>query len=152
MPTSMSLFVPGKPEPKGSWNFYGKRVVATNDKPLKIWTRDIQWLATANRNRACPVEKPIGVALGMRFVFMRPESHLKKNGTLRKGVSVLHLVKPDLDKLIRAVKDALSGVVYHDDSQVFKLLWEPTKEYATGIEGPGLHLDMEFYDIDGVQI
>lgn len=40
-----------------------------------------------------------------------------------------HTKKPDIDKLVRAVKDALKGVVWGDDSQVVELF--ARKGYAT---------------------
>jgi crossover junction endodeoxyribonuclease RusA len=44
------------------------------------------------------------------------------------------IVPPDLDKLIRGVGDALTGVIYDDDSQVIRVLaW---KSYADARE-PG---------------
>ncbi|MGB1226457.1 MAG: RusA family crossover junction endodeoxyribonuclease [Poseidonibacter sp.] len=32
-----------------------------------------------------------------------------------------HVFKPDLDNLVKATKDALNGLVYYDDAQVFSL-------------------------------
>ena len=32
-----------------------------------------------------------------------------------------HIKKPDLDNLIKGVKDAMNGIVYKDDSQVYKI-------------------------------
>ena len=39
-------------------------------------------------------------------------------------------VKPDLDKLVRAVLDALTGYCYKDDGQVVRVV--AVKEYADG--------------------
>lgn len=59
-----------------------------------------------------PTLGPIG--LSMVFIHKRP-----KTGPNSKRDSVTYKVtSPDLDKLIRAVLDALSGVVYVDDCQV----------------------------------
>jgi Holliday junction resolvase RusA-like endonuclease len=43
--------------------------------------------------------------------------------------SVFPNVKPDLDNVVKAVLDALNGVVYLDDAQVVNLV--ATKRYAT---------------------
>ena len=59
------------------------------------------------------------VSLG--FAFLRPKSVSKKK---RPYVTV----KPDVDKLARAVLDAMTGVVFRDDAQVVKL--EVEKQYS----------------------
>lgn len=53
------------------------------------------------------------VALRVQFSLPRPKS-------LPKRV-VAHLTAPDLDKLVRSVGDALTGVLYRDDAQVVEL-------------------------------
>ncbi len=50
------------------------------------------------------------ISLRVQFFFERPKSVSKK---------VTHkLTRPDLDKLIRGIMDALTGVVFQDDAQV----------------------------------
>lgn len=60
------------------------------------------------------------VALAVTFWLPRPQS-------LPKRVTH-HTKKPDLDKLARALKDALKGVLYRDDAQVVDL--NARKRYA----------------------
>ncbi len=55
--------------------------------------------------------------LSCEFVFARPASHWTTTGKLRKGAPDFPGV-PDLSKLVRAVEDALTGIVYRDDSLV----------------------------------
>lgn len=59
---------------------------------------------------------PIQVA--MLFVKPRPKSHYTSKGTLTKSAPREWIGKPDVLKLSRGVEDALSGVVYADDSQI----------------------------------
>lgn len=61
-------------------------------------------------------------ALLMRIAFFLPRPK-----TLPKKV-MWHTKKPDLDNLAKAVKDALKGICYRDDSQIISLL--TTKAYA----------------------
>ncbi|HEY2936934.1 MAG TPA: RusA family crossover junction endodeoxyribonuclease [Gaiellaceae bacterium] len=58
------------------------------------------------------------IELDCFFFFVRPGGHFKKDGTLRASARRLPTVKPDADKLVRAVLDALTGVLYVDDAQV----------------------------------
>lgn len=57
------------------------------------------------------------VELSCSFYFKRPPSHLLKSGGVRKKFSDA-LPIGDVDKYLRAIGDALSGVVYADDKQV----------------------------------
>jgi Holliday junction resolvase RusA-like endonuclease len=41
---------------------------------------------------------------------------------------VQHIKKPDLDNFVKAVKDALKGLVYRDDSQIVRLA--ASKDYG----------------------
>jgi crossover junction endodeoxyribonuclease RusA len=66
------------------------------------------------------------VAMGVVFHLPRPQSLPKR--------ILHHTKKPDLDKLVRATKDALKGVLYTDDSQVVRLL--ARKQYAAIAAAP----------------
>jgi Holliday junction resolvase RusA-like endonuclease len=54
---------------------------------------------------------------------------------------VRHLAKPDLDKLERAVWDALAGLIYVDDAAVCSSA--SRKFYATDKEPPGVRIRAE---------
>jgi len=71
---------------------------------LALWRADI-----ANNARHVNVSKAKGaVQIALTFVFNKPKT-VKRNEP--------H-VRPDLDKLIRAVLDGLTDVAYEDDQQV----------------------------------
>jgi Holliday junction resolvase RusA-like endonuclease len=84
------------------------------------------------------------VSMRVTFVLPRPNSHFwpinKRHPgperELRHGVPVFPIGMPDLDKLLRSVFDALTGVVYVDDAQVIGL--EVRKHYANEHGSPGL--------------
>lgn len=65
-----------------------------------------------------PPTGPISVTLV--FFFRRPHGAPKAR--------IGHTVKPDLDKLIRAILDALKGILYKDDAQVIHV--QASKHYA----------------------
>lgn len=71
------------------------------------------------------------VAIEAKFVFARPKGHYgtgRNADTLKPSAPVWHTVKPDGDKLARAVGDALKGVVLRDDCVIAK--WEIVKMYG----------------------
>jgi len=82
------------------------------------------------------------VCVDLAFYFERPKSHLNGSGSLRKGYSSSHIVKPDLDKLVRAILDSGTvGLVWRDDAQVVRLT--ATKNYVqeSGAEAlPGVRV------------
>src|SRR6185503_2261544 len=70
---------------------------------------------------------PVGIDI--QFVLPRPKTFtppkfLEADRALWKAMFIdgwpPHLKKPDADKLMRAVFDGLTGVVWHDDSQVIE--------------------------------
>jgi Holliday junction resolvase RusA-like endonuclease len=121
----------GKPEPKGSARAFvpkgWTRPIVTSDNPaLKTWESTIR--AELQRvmgeldveTKAMIYASPIRVALA--FHLPRPKSAPKR---------VLYPTKrPDLDKCVRAAIDALSGVAFHDDTQVVEIA--AVKRYADG--------------------
>ncbi|HET7624386.1 MAG TPA: RusA family crossover junction endodeoxyribonuclease [Verrucomicrobiae bacterium] len=61
------------------------------------------------------------VRLCVTFRLPRPKSHYgtgKHSDELRPSAPSFPAIKPDLLKLTRAVEDALTGIVWRDDSQV----------------------------------
>jgi len=74
-------------------------------------------------NGSKPLEGPVSVQLYFRMP--RPKSAPKS----RK----LPCVRPDLDHLVRAVGDALSGVVYKDDGQITSFSLEKSYSDEPGV-------------------
>lgn len=92
---------------------------------VKDWELLIAATASVELNKRPFAERELlrrGVRLSVAFYLPRPKKYQ------RPGIQVAHLVAPDIDKLQRAVQDALSGVVYLDDSQIVESL--ATKRYA----------------------
>lgn len=61
------------------------------------------------------------------WVFVRPKSHFRKDGSLRPGVPVLP--RGDNKNLLSGVEDALNGIAYLDDHQIGKHIME--RSYGT---------------------
>jgi Holliday junction resolvase RusA-like endonuclease len=79
-----------------------------------------------------PFAEGIGVELRINFGMKHPKD---------RGPNYYHTRKPDLDNLIKAVKDALKGLCWHDDSQVCFL--RATKNYVEpGKEGVDIEISL----------
>jgi Holliday junction resolvase RusA-like endonuclease len=87
------------------------------------------------------LEGPLSIELAFRPA-SRPSSHyLPANRRrpvreLRANAPAWHAQKPDADKLERSALDALTGVIFRDDSQVAVLV--ASKRWPDELEGPGL--------------
>lgn len=129
---TVSFFAPGLPVPKGSTRSFGrvlpngKVAVATTStsKGLKSWEGTVA--LAAMQAKAKMLEGPVVVRLIFRLP--RPKGHYTGKGELKPSALAVSEKKPDLDKLIRAVLDALTGVCWRDDAQVCYLAAE--KRYA----------------------
>jgi len=133
----------GIPQTKGSAKAFMrpgmKFPVVTNDNAkCKPWQAGVTQAAAAAM-KGEPWRGP--VMLTLVFYMPRPKGHYgtgKNAGMLRPSAPVHHTTKPDLDKLVRAVKDGLTGVVYGDDSQV---VWiNARKEYASIVHTCGVEV------------
>ncbi len=147
----IAFFVPGIPVPKGSAKSFvyrdkrtGKHRAATcqdNADLQNPWAAMIGLMARENGCTA-PASGPISV--GMQFSMPRPKSHFrtgKNSGMLRLDAPGFSDKTPDLDKLVRCVLDALTGIVYHDDRQVAKHgRTGPEKIYS---DIPGVRITVE---------
>jgi crossover junction endodeoxyribonuclease RusA len=100
-----------------TWHREGERLTA--------WRSLVALYAQASMTTD-PWECPVLLVLDIRMP--RPPSHLRKDGALRLRAPQHHTSPPDLDKLLRAVMDALTGVVYRDDAQVVRTIL--SKSYA----------------------
>lgn len=108
------------PEQQGSSRAFvnkrtGRAIITSDNKDLKSYRQQVTLCAMTERNRTGfqMIEGPSAVGLDIDFFFRRPKSAKKR---------AVHTVKPDLDKLVRAVNDSLSGFLYGDDSQVTTLM------------------------------
>ena len=114
----------GNPVPQGRPRFVrmGKFTKAYDPKESQVWKDNIRAQAIAFINQNHPDWKPLDGALVLNCQF-----HLSRPASISEKKRPFPIVKPDLDNLLKAVKDALKGILWHDDSQVVKI--EAEKEY-----------------------
>ena len=125
MTMPVSFFVAGTPVTQGSKRLVTRRgltqMLDVKRGPLRAW-RDTVAMACARAGAQADASGPVWVEV--EFYLPRPKSHYLPGGGLssigkrwpmptRKG-------RDDLDKLMRAVFDALTGVAYDDDSRVVR--------------------------------
>lgn len=133
----------GVAQAKGNMRAFMKRgmkfpILTDSNRNAKSWSQ----LVAEGANRALG-ELPAhergvlqeGVRLSVIFALPRPKKYQ------RRGLNVAHLTAPDLDKLLRAVLDALTHVVWRDDSQVVELL--AVKQYADVDDAPHVRIRVE---------
>lgn len=122
----LTFVVLGLPKPKGSKKAFVNRktghaqIVDDNPTALREWTNLVRDRAMfAMHGDLVSRVKPLVVTV--TYVLPRPQGHFgtgRNAETLRKSAPECCIVKPDTDKLDRAILDALTGIVYHDDAQV----------------------------------
>ena len=130
----ISFKITGRPVPQGSMTAsYNRKLGVAHvhhvaGTALALWRAELREAA-----KAAGAEKillPLFVTI--HFGILRPKAQTE----LRHGKRVVKMEyyytrpaqQPDIDKLVRAVLDALTGVCYEDDAQVVMLL--ATKQYA----------------------
>lgn len=131
----LDVFVPGRPAPQGSIRAIVHRstgravAIKDNNATQKSWRQDVRDAAQDAWGDRGPIDGPVCVRID--FVMPRPASTPKRS-------TPPAIRKPDGDKLERAVWDALTHVVWVDDSRVIE--WGGSKRLAEIGETPGARI------------
>ena len=140
MEMNISFFVEGLPRPAGSKRafaikkggvFTGRVAVADDNPKSKDWKCDVRNQARLAYPGA-PVDGPLKLLLV--FTLPRPKNHFrsgKNANALRESAPMFPATRPDTTKLIRAVEDALTGILWKDDAQITAQV--ALKRYGTPI-------------------
>jgi crossover junction endodeoxyribonuclease RusA len=116
------LDVSGRPISQGSMSVFRGRIVHQKSRELMAWRGVIYEMC---RDMMDPLDGPVKVSITFRM----PEP----KGNNRRWPHV----RPDVDKLARAVLDGLTGAAFADDCQVVDL--RARKVYGT----PGAEITIE---------
>ena len=103
----ISFSCDGTPVPQGSMKVINGHILHSQGSALAVWRSTVA--LSARFAGAKPVEGAIGIEITFRV--RRPKTVKRDYPT----------VAPDLDKYIRGVLDALTGIGYQDDSQVIDI-------------------------------
>jgi len=143
---TVTFRVPGDPVTKGSTRSFNHAktgaiiTMDSNAKRLEPWEATVK-LAAAEAWDDKLTNGPVGLIIA--FGFRRPKNHYGtgRNAEVLKASAPMEVItfkRNDLDKLLRAVMDALTGVVYIDDAQVAYI--EASKLYA---DKPGVRIQVK---------
>lgn len=134
----LAVTVHGIPIPQGSMKAFvrGRNAVITHSNPrLRSWREDVASVLADAR-----VEQFTGaVSIAEHFRLARPASHFGKRGLLPSAPPFPIGARDDLDKLVRAIHDAVTASgVWRDDGQVVRII--TTKDWCNPGEGPGVDI------------
>lgn len=150
----ISFLVRGLPIAQGSTRTFvvnGKPVITTTAKGLAAWRRLV---ADQAQPHAPPQPWDTGVTVHMTFYLPKPKNEPKNRRTYP-------IRRPDLDKCIRAVLDALTYVFWTDDARVLEInagkRWagEPLGELWPDPHPPGVYIQawpIENQRLDGPKV
>ena len=126
--------IPGTPIAKGRPRV-GKFGTYTPKKTADFESY-VEYCWAAEYGNIKPSEKPLNASIVFRMPI--PKSTSKKNRAGMVNGDIRHTKKPDLDNMAKTVLDALNGLAYIDDSQIYSLTL-----FKTYSEQPGTHLIIE---------
>jgi crossover junction endodeoxyribonuclease RusA len=137
--TAVVFTVHGEPAPQGSKTVgrtkAGASFVREDNPATEPWRNAVTAAAVEAMDGRTPIAGP--VRLEVDFVFARPKSHYrtgKRAGELKPSAPHYRASRPDVDKLVRALGDSLTGVALVDDGAIVELVTR--KVYGS----PGAHV------------
>jgi Holliday junction resolvase RusA-like endonuclease len=127
----VSFTVYGRPAPMGSKKAFvtqrpGERprahITDVNSDARKLWANGVRSESSLAMEGKRLTLSPVVVRLS--FYFSRPKADFgtgRNSGILKKSAPDRHIKRPDLDKLVRCVCDAMTGTVWWDDTQIYSV-------------------------------
>lgn len=144
----VEFFVPGLPIPGGSKKAFVNRhtgranIVDDTGQRGKHWRSDVKKFAS-EAYQGPLLDVPLAVV--MEFVMPRPKGHFgsgRNAQQIKPAAPRWPTSPPDVLKLARAAEDAITGVVWSDDSRTVSL--RLIKRYVGPDDrGPGLRVKIE---------
>lgn len=134
MSEGLLIEVIGTPAPQGSKRAYvrgGRAVLVESSPAVRTWREDVR-AACREQWHHNVLTGPVSIAVAFRW--RRPRGHYGRRGLLPSAPEH-KTTAPDLDKVLRATLDALTGQVLADDSLVVAV--RTGKAWAAVDELPG---------------
>lgn len=120
---NLKIIIPGNPIAKKRPRFARRGKFVTTYNPQVSEEGKFIVMMQTQLNGHQPIPKGTPIQLQCFFNMPVPDSMPKKYRDIRP-----HTKKPDLDNMIKFVKDCANGILWADDSQVFSV--HASKEYA----------------------
>jgi Holliday junction resolvase RusA-like endonuclease len=114
------------------------RIYKDNTHPVHAFKACVQ-MAAREVYQDAPLDGPLG--LRAAFVMPRPQRLTKKRGPNDRCWCP---TRPDLDNLEKALKDALTGILWRDDAQVADV--SKWKVYSSAAEQPCVEVEIRSLD------
>jgi len=146
----ITFFVPGRPATAGSKHgfalkkggqYTGKVVMVNDNKRYTDWRALVKHIAS-QAYQGPLLDGPL--FLKAQFTLQRPKSHYYQTkarlGQLKDDAPHWVTSKPDCSKIIRALEDSLTGVIWTDDSRVVRLVTEK-------VYGEKPRTDVQIYEL-----
>lgn len=112
-----NITVPGIPVAKGRPKV--SRYGTYTPKKTADYESYVEFCWASEYGNIKPSDKPLKVALV--FFMPIPKNETKKNKEKIEEGTYHHTKRPDLDNMAKSVLDALNGLAYNDDSQIYSL-------------------------------
>lgn len=130
----LRFHVPGRPAPQGSKRHVGRGIMVESSAHVGPWRERVA-LAAHNAMQAAGIPPfTSAVTLTLEFAMPRPAA-------TPKSYTPHATKRPDLDKLARAILDALTGPVLADDALVVELT--ARKQLARPGQPPGVDITID---------
>ncbi|MCP4549492.1 MAG: RusA family crossover junction endodeoxyribonuclease [bacterium] len=141
--TMITFFTPGAPIAKGNHriNRSAGRIYDAAGAALTAWEKTVSYCASIAPRDGWRIDLP--VTMTVEFLIPREviqgkpgkQRKIRRQGTLpgKRGTG-------DLDKLLRAIGDALEGVLLNDDSQIVSIT--ASKRFTVAGEIPGAQVTL----------
>ena len=117
----ISFTIPGEPVAKGRARSFIRAGHVAHYTPEKTarYENLVKLAAQQAMLKAPPIDGPVSLTV-RAFMGIAPSWSQKKQRAAALG-EVMPTKRPDLDNIVKAIKDGCNGVVWRDDSQVVDL-------------------------------
>jgi len=136
-----TFFVPGTPRGQQRPRFVRKLGIAFTPKETRVAADDVRGDYLAQYAGQPLWEGPIRLLVGARYDIPSSRPGWYKHQIVCGPSSWPRTIRPDLDNIVKLVKDALSKVAWKDDAQVFEIV--AGKWWCLGNEVPGTQITIE---------